>query len=75
MKIESIKQEGDIFTVTFKPSFIEYLFGCTSKIKKYKNTYDEYKYGGGFVYVDKNGKKLGNGNWIGEALDAHQRKF
>jgi len=75
MKIKNIKQDGNIFIVDFIPTWLEGLFGGKPKTEKYKKTSDTYEYGGGSVYVDKNGYRLGNRNWIGDALDAHQRKF
>lgn len=75
MKITKIEQDGEVFTVTFKPSIIEKLFGCKEYSEKYKTDYSQYKYGGGLVYYKKDGEKLGNGHWIGEALDNFQRSW
>ena len=60
MKIKEIKEkEGDysIYVVTFKPNWIEKLFGVEEKQKEYKDTRSNYVFGGGSVYIDKNGKR------------------
>jgi len=75
MKIIKIEEQEWIYTVTFKPNFIERLFGVKEKSKKYKQTGSQYDFGGGNVYVDEKGRKLGNGNWIGESIDNWKHKF
>lgn len=60
MKIVNIEKDGIIYTVTFKPNWLEYIFGIKNKIKKYKDTGRIYSFGGGHVYVDQEGRELGN---------------
>ena len=72
MKIKEIKLKKDsycIYQVTFTPNWLEKLFGVEEKTKEYKDKGTTYLFGGGNVYIDKSGKQLSNGNWIGEAID------
>ena len=74
--ITDIKREGNIFTVTFRPSFIGKFFGKNQFTKKYKkDSINTYRYGDGGVYYRPDGSTLGNNNWIGEALDNHSRSW
>lgn len=78
MKIKEIKRKGnsyEIFEVTFAPNWLEKLFGVEEETKEYKDTNEKYTFGGGNVYIDKSGKELGNGNWIGEAIDKFRRSW
>jgi len=75
MEITKIEEEGMIFTVTLTPNFLERLFFIKEKVKRFKQTHSTFTFGGGRVYLNEKGEKLGNGNWIGEELDKHQRKF
>ena len=75
MKITKIEQNGRVFTLTFTPTFIERLFGSKEKTKRFRQTHSSYVFGDGNVYVNENGEKLGNGNWIGKTIDRHQLKF
>jgi hypothetical protein len=78
MKIKEIKRKKDsysIYEVTFTPNWLEKLFGIKEKTKEYKETSSSYTFGGGNVYIDKKGNKLGNGNWIGEAIDNFNRSW
>lgn len=77
MTIEKIEQEGQKFTVYFKPSWLGRFFGYKPFSKRFKTNYNTYEYGGGNVYWDEDGRLLGNGNWIGEAIDRFQfrKKF
>jgi hypothetical protein len=68
MKIKEIKLKKDslyVYEVTFKPNLLERLFGYSEYTKEYKYTNSTYICGDGGVYIDKDGYKLGNGNWIG----------
>ena len=78
MKIKEIKRKENsyfIYEVTFKPNWLERLFGVEEKTKEYKDGDATYTFGGGNLYRDKSGKELGNGNWIGEAIDRFRRKW
>lgn len=75
MKVTKIEQEGRIYKVTLTPNWLQRLFGMKTKIKEVKETFSTYTFGGGNVYVDKKGRKLGNGNWIGEAIDNYKRSW
>lgn len=79
MKIKTIHKNSNnynIFHVSFIPNWFEKLFGYKPITKKYKMLLGStYTFGGGNIYVDENGNRLGNGNRIGEAIDAFQRKF
>lgn len=76
MKITNIEEEYfNIYIVTFKPNWFEKLLGYKEKVKRYKKTWSTYVFGGGNVYLNEEGYRLGNGNWIGRKLDAHGNKF
>lgn len=78
MKIKEIKLKKDsycIYQVTFTPNWLEKLFGIKEETKEYKYGDATYTFGGGNVYIDKSGKELGNGNWIGEAIDKFRRSW
>ena len=78
MKIKEIKRKEDsyrIYEVTFTPNWLEKLFGIKEKTKEYKETNSSYTFGGGNVYIDKKGNQLGNGNWIGKAIDNFNRSW
>lgn len=79
MKITKIENEGRVYSITFKPNWVEALLGIKEKIKKYKDTGATYSFGGGNVYVDQKGRELGNtigyGSEIREAIDRHRRSF
>jgi hypothetical protein len=78
MKIKEIKRKEDsysIYEVTFTPNWLEKLFGIKEKTKEYKETSSSYTFGGGSVYIDKKGNQLGNGNWIGKAIDNFNRSW
>jgi hypothetical protein len=78
MKIKEIKKKKDsysIYEVIFEPNWLEKLFNIKQKTIEYKQTDSIYTFGGGNVYINKEGKKLGNGNWIGKAIDEFKRKW
>ena len=78
MKIKEIKRKENsyfIYEVTFTPYWFERLFGVKEKTKEYKDDDATYAFGGGTVYLNKDGKRLGNGNWIGEAIDRFRRSW
>jgi len=76
MKIKEIKRKSNgIFEVTFTPYWFERLFGVKEKTKEYKDSGFCYKIGENTVYIDKNGKELENGNWIGKAIDRFRRSW
>ena len=77
--IKSIKLEAQISFVTFTyiPNWWDRLW--KRKIppnftERYVTEYDTYRSGGGNVYYDKDGDKLGNGSWVGRALDREYTK-
>lgn len=76
MKIKEIKRKSNgIFLVTFTPYWLEKLFGVEEKTKEYKDSGYRYTIDNNPVYIDKSGKKLGNGNWIGKAIDRFRRSW
>jgi hypothetical protein len=76
MKIKEIKRKSDcIYEVTFTPYWLEKLFGVEEKTKEYKDSGYRYRIDKSTVYIDKNGEKLGNGNWIGKAIDTFRRSW
>lgn len=77
MNITKIEKEtDDIYVVTFTPTTFEKYFGYTEKVRRYKDTGNVYTYGGGCtVYINEQGEKLGNGNWIATTIDNWNRAF
>jgi len=75
MRITKIEKEGHIYTVTFKPNWIEKILGFKEKNTRFKETGYRYTFGGGEVYVNEKGEKLGNRDWIGESIDNWKHKF
>ncbi len=78
MKIKEVKRKENsyfIYEVTFTANWLEKLLGVEEKTKEYKDRDATYTFGGGNVYIDKSGKELGNGNWIGEAIDRFRRSW
>ena len=78
MKIKEIKRKENayfVYEVTLTPNWLERLFGVEEKTKEYRDRDASYTFGGGNVYIDKSGEELGNGNWIGEAIDKFRRKW
>ena len=79
MKITKIEKEGRIYSVTFKPYWLESIFGVKEQVKKYKDTGSNYTFGGGNIYVDQKGRDLGNqfgyGSYIRETIDRYRRRF
>jgi len=65
-KLEYNKYSVDLWYNIFE----KLLFGRKDKtiVVKQSHSY-EYTFGGGNVYLRKNGKPLGNGNKIGRAID------
>ena len=75
MKITKIEYKELLHHVTFEPNFLERLFGVKSKVVKYRNSGATFTYGGGSVYYREDGKKLGNGDWVGETIDKWRNSF
>ena len=76
MIITNIKETNvNSYEVTFEPSKWEKFWGKETQKKEYKKD-TEYKYMfGGHVYFDRTGQELGNGNWIGNAIDNFRRSW
>lgn len=75
MHITDFKCKGNIWTLTFKPSIIEKIFGVKEKQKSYKETNRKYTFGGGTIYVTQDGRDTDNGDWVAEAIDRKKRSF
>lgn len=75
MKIEKIEYKDLSYHVTFVPNALEKLFGVKPKTVKYKNSGSTFMCGGGTVFLREDGKKLSNGDWVGEAIDIFRNKF
>lgn len=78
MKIKEIKRNNDnpsIYIVTFKPNWLEKLFGVKEKQKEYKDTGLTYIFGGGTQYINKKGDVLGNEHSISNAIDKWKRRW
>jgi hypothetical protein len=81
MRIKSVEVESEsswtiIYQVTFEPTWFErVILKKTETQKKYKDNGYTYMFGNGHVYTDQTGEDLGNGNWIGNAIDKWRRKW
>lgn len=77
MKIKNIERAENmcVYTVTFEPNWFEKLLGKKEETKQYKTDGSSYTFGSGNVYYDKSGETLGNGNWIGEAIDKFRHSW
>lgn len=79
MNISKIEEKKGVYIVTREPSFIERFFGVKKRVDKYKNTGHHYTFGGGSIYVDQEGRELGNslgyGSSTREAIDCWRRSF
>lgn len=73
MKANVISQNRNCFEVEITFNFLERIVGCKSGVYKYYETDRVYVVGGGKVYIDHNGYKLGNNSRIGNLLDRFQR--
>jgi len=78
MKIKEIKKvEGTrlVYEITFRPNWIEKIFGVKEKVKKFKDTGKTYALGGQSVYIDESGDELGNYSYISESIDRWKRRW
>lgn len=78
MKIKEIERKNgsyDIYVVTFKPNWLERLFGVKEKQKEYKETGNKYLFGGQNEYMDKKGNSLGNASSISMSIDKWRRRW
>lgn len=69
MKIAEITQKGSYYNVKLKPNWLEKLLGFEAYTVTLKDSGSHFMAGGGAVYVTQYGEKLGNGSYIGEAID------
>ena len=79
MRISKIECTGYEYSVTRIPNMIERFFGITERVDKYQSTGRSYTFGGGRVYVNQQGRELGNNFGYGcntrEAIDCWRRSF
>jgi len=76
MKITKIEQQENIFIVTKTPNLIQCIFGLKTKIEKYKDTGNTYRYFGNIrVYVNQRGQALGFSHKITSAIENWRRSF
>lgn len=78
MKIKKIEANPSLFgvyDVTLVPNWFEKFFGVKEQVFQVKDKGATYMFGGGAVYIDREGNELGNGHWIAEAVDKHRRKW
>ena len=75
MKLVNIEKINKVYHVTLKPNFIGRIFGKTEKVIKLKDYGTKYSCGGQTVYINQEGKKIGNYSPIAEAVDNWRRKF
>ena len=75
IKIEKEK-EKEIFTITEKPNWIEWILGKKIEVRKYKYIGDTYAYFSGVrVYVNQVGEIIGATHYITKALENYRRSF
>lgn len=76
MKVTKIEKESyNIYRVTLTPKPLGKLFGKKDQTIRLKQSCYYYRFGGGGIYLREDGSELGNGNYIGEALDKWQRSW
>ncbi|MFO7968814.1 MAG: hypothetical protein R6U15_01735 [Candidatus Izemoplasmatales bacterium] len=76
MKIEKIKQDGDIFKVTKKPNLIQHLFGVKKRTELYKDMKITYKHFPDInAYHDQQGNILKATDKIVTAIESWKRAF
>lgn len=78
MKIKKVERHKDNYyryLVTLTPNWLEKLFGVKEKIEEFLDTKNEFLFGGGSVYVKRNGEKLYNGHYIAKAIDNFKRAW
>jgi len=75
MKVDKIEKIDGIYHVTLIPVWYEKLFGIEQKVKKFKDSYRNYTFGGGTIYYDSEGNQTSNGDKIGETIDKWRRSF
>jgi hypothetical protein len=74
MRIKEIRQDGRYYIVELEPNRLERIFGKKPGSIKLKDSGDSYMFGGQTIYIDEEGNKSGNGNWIAVELDKWRRK-
>ena len=74
-KVQSKKEEYNVYKVTLTPNWLEKILGLKEAIGEFKDTGDNYMCGGGSVYINKNGDTLSNHSDIDDAIDRWRRKF
>lgn len=76
MKVIKIETESSIYHVTIAYNWFERLFGHKPvEIIRYKDSWSNYKFGGGTIYITEKGEKTGNGDYIAEEIDKWRRRF
>jgi hypothetical protein len=78
MKITKITRDPDtynVLTVTLTPNRWEKFWGNFEEQLKVRDSGKTYRFGGGSVYYLQDGQQLGNGNYIGEAIDKWKNRW
>ena len=76
MKITKIEQQENIFTVTKSPNMLQRIFGLKTKVEKYKDTGNTYRYFDNIrAYVNQKGQVLGFSHKITTAIEDWRRSF
>lgn len=74
MKIIRITFNNDVYTVTFKPNFIQRIFGYKEKDIQYKQ-FGVYNLGHNGIYVTRDGNIAKNFSKVQEIIDKYQRQW
>ena len=76
MKITNIKKLGNIlYSVTFKPCWLQRMFGMGEVTKEYTDIGGVYTKGGGHAYINSNGRQLLPTSKVGKAIDKHRKRL
>ncbi len=75
VKIEKSKDDYRIFNVSLEPNLIEKIFGVKERVESFKDSGRTYVYGGGVVYLRKDGSQLKNDSSIANKLDNFQNAW
>ena len=76
MRITAIDTEtAGVFSVKLEPNWFEKLFGVKPIIKVYRLTDSNYVFGGQNIYVEPDGTRTSNNDWIAEAIDKYRRAW
>lgn len=72
---EIVRLGAGKYSVLLTPNLIETVFGLKEKTVLLKRSGDTYMFGGGSVYIRKDGSELPNNHYIGVAIDKFRKTW